>query len=89
MIAVINDVSFQYPFATIELAVKNMHQFLDICKRIEKEEATNIQEIKTGLIDSQMEIVPNYKLIQLVQEFKNREERSLLISILTNKCIDF
>lgn len=85
MIAVINDASFQYPFATIELAVKNMHQFLDICKRIEKEEVTNIQEIKTGLIDSQMEIVPNYKLIQLVQEFKNREERSLLISILTNK----
>ncbi len=85
MIAVINDVSFQYPFATIELAVENMHQFLDICKRIEKEEVTNIQEIKTGFIDSQMEIGPDYKLIQLIQEFKDREERSLLISILTNK----
>ena len=67
MIAVINDVSFLYPFATIESAVENMHRFLDICKRIEKDEITNINEIKTGLIDSQMEIGPGYKLIQLVQ----------------------
>lgn len=85
MIAVINDVSFQYPFATIELAIENMHQFLDICKRIEKDEITNVQEIKTGVIDTQADIGPNYKLIQLIQEFKGREERSLLIGILTNK----
>ena len=85
MIAVINDVSFQYPFAAKELAVEHMHQFLDICKRIEKDEVTNITEIKTGMIDSQIDIGPDYKLIQLIQEFKNREERSLLISILTNK----
>lgn len=85
MIAVINDVSFLYPFATIESAVENMHRFLDVCKRIEKDEITNIYEIKTGLIDSQMEIGPGYKLIQLVQEFKGREERTLLLGILTNK----
>lgn len=85
MIAVINDVSFQYPFITIESAVENMHRFLDICKRIEKDEITNIHEIKTGLIDSQLEIGPDYKLIQLIQEFKGREEKSLLLSILTNR----
>lgn len=85
MIAVINDVSFQYPFVTKELAIENMHRFLDICKRIEKDEITNVQEIRTGVIDTQIDIGPNYKLIQLIQEFKSREERSLLISILTNK----
>lgn len=56
MIAVINDVSFQERFATIEAAMNRMHQFLDICKRIQKEEITNIHEIKTGLIDGQIEI---------------------------------
>lgn len=85
MIAVINDVSFQERFATIEAAMNRMHQFLDICKRIQKEEITNIHEIKTGLIDGQIEIAPNYKLIQLLQEFRQREERTLLLSILTNK----
>ena len=53
MIAVINDVSFQYTFATKELAMEYMHKFLDICKRIEKKEVTNIYEIKTGFIDVQ------------------------------------
>lgn len=85
MIAVINDVSFQYPFATKELAVQYMHQFLDICKRIQKDEITNIKKIRTGLVDSQTYIGPDYKLIQLIQEFKGREERSLLLGILTNR----
>lgn len=85
MIAVINDISFQYPYATVELAVESMNQFLNICKRIEKGEITNVQEIKTGVVDTQIDIVPNYKLVQLIQVFKGREERSLLISLLTNK----
>ena len=85
MIAVVNDVSFRYPFVTVDLAIESMHHFLDICKRIEKDEITNIHEIKTAVIDSQAEIGPGYKLIQLIQEFKGREERSLLLSILTNR----
>ena len=85
MIAVINDVSFRYPYATAEMAIDYMHQFLDICKQIEKEEVTNIDRIKTGVIDTQINIAPNYKLIQLIQEFKEREERTLLLSILTNR----
>lgn len=85
MIAVVNDVSFQDSYATVELAVQGMHQFLDICKHIQKDEITNIHEIKTGVIDTQIDIAPNYKLIQLIQEFRGREERSLLLSILTNK----
>lgn len=34
MIAVVNDISFQYPFATSEQAMEYMHRFLDICRRI-------------------------------------------------------
>lgn len=47
MIAVINDVSFQYLFATRELAIEYMHRFLDICKRVKRDEVTNVHEIKT------------------------------------------
>ncbi len=85
MIAVINDISFQYPFATKECAMEYMHKFLDICKRIEKKEVTNIYEIKTGFIDVQEEITPGFKLIQLLQNFETREERTFLLSILTNR----
>lgn len=84
MIAVVNGISFQYPFATSEQAMEYMHRFLDICRRIKKDEITNIQEIRMGVIDSQNEIAPGVKLIQLLQNFKTREERSLLLSILTN-----
>ena len=67
MIAVINDVSFQYLFATKELAIEYMHRFLDICKRVKRDEVTNVHEIKTGVIDTQREISNDFKLIQLLQ----------------------
>lgn len=85
MIAVINDVSFQYTFATKELALEYMHKFLDICKRIKRDEVTNVHEIKTGVIDTQMQISPDYKLIQLLQNFQTREERTFLLGLLTNQ----
>ena len=59
MVAVINDISFLYPFATKACAMEYMHKFLDICKRIEKEEVTNVHEIKTAVIDTQREICPD------------------------------
>ena len=85
MIAVINDVSFQYPFATKKLAIEHMHRFLDICKRIKRKEVTNVHEIKTGVIDTQREISPDFKLIQLLQNFQTREERTFLLGLLTNQ----
>lgn len=85
MIAVINDVSFQYQFATKQSAIEYVHIFLDICKRIKKEEVTNVHEIRTGVIDTQMEISPDFKLIQLLQDFKTREERTFLLGLLTNQ----
>lgn len=85
MIAVINDVSFHFPFATKELAIEYVRKFLNICKRIKKEEVTNVHEIKTGIIDTQREISPNYKMIQLLQNFQTREERTFLLGLLTNQ----
>ncbi|MDC7289334.1 hypothetical protein NXH76_16155 [Blautia schinkii] len=85
MIAVINDISFQYPFTTKKLAIEYVHKFLDICKRIKKEEMTNVHEIKTGVIDTQKEISPGFKLIQLLQDFQTREERTFLLGLLTNQ----
>ncbi len=85
MIAVINDISFQYPFATKELAMQYVHKFVDICKRIKREEVTNVHEIKTGFIDAQREISPDFKLIQLLQNFQTREERTFLLGLLTNQ----
>lgn len=85
MIAVINDVSFRYPFPTKELAIEYMHKFLDICKKIKKEEVTNVDEIRTGVIDTQIEISPDFKLIQLLQSFQTREERTFLLGLLTNQ----
>lgn len=85
MIAVINDISFQYSFATRGLAIEYVHKFLNICKMIKREEVTNVNEIKTGIIDTQMEISPGFKLIQLIQSFQTREERTFLLSLLTNQ----
>ncbi|HBA69991.1 MAG TPA: hypothetical protein DCZ40_11640 [Lachnospiraceae bacterium] len=62
-----------------------MHKFLDVCKRIKREEVTNIHEIKAGVVDTQQEIGPDFKLIQLLQNFQTREEKTFLLGLLTNQ----
>lgn len=84
MKAVINDVSFQYRFPTKQSAVEAVHQWLDICKEISKKRVRRVQEIYGSRIDTSIEIAPDYKMIQLVQEFKDREERSRLLGVLLN-----
>lgn len=85
MIAVVNDVSFQYQYPTAEKAVQSVHEFLNLCVRVQRDEITKIDRIETGVIDTQVEIAPNYRLMKLIQEFSEREERLFLISLLTNR----
>lgn len=81
---VINDNSFDYPFASKENAIDAFHQWLDICKELQKKRVRRVQEIYGNQIDSSIEIAPNYKIIQLVQEFRDREDRSMLLGVLLN-----
>lgn len=85
MKAIINDIAFQYKYDTVESAQIAFHNFLDICRKIESEEITNVKIIESDIIDKYIEVAPNYTIIQLVQQFKTREQRSYLLSILTNR----
>lgn len=84
MKAVINELSFQYKFFSKKSAVNAVHQWLDICKELSASRIRRVQEIYGNPIDTSAEIAPDYKIIQLIQEFRDREERSRLLGILLN-----
>lgn len=84
MIAVINELSFEYQFETKEHALNSIMKFIHICKKIKSDSITNIDKIIAGEVDKQIQIAPRYNLIKLIQEIKPREERTFFLSLLTN-----
>ncbi len=84
MIVAINDLSFERKFLDKNEAIKKVHQWMDICKEIESQETTAVEEIYSIMLNTSIEIAPDYPLIQLVKEFETRDEKRYLIHLLTN-----
>lgn len=84
MIVVINDLSFKRNFSDKNEAIKKVHQWMNICKEIESQETTSIEEIYSVMLNTSAEIAPNYPFIELVKEFESRDEKRYLIHLLTN-----
>jgi len=80
----INDLSFQCCFYDLKTADDALHVFLKICLEIKNKRYRNVEGIWSANIDKEFELVPGYKLIKLIQNFKTHEERGLLISLLAN-----
>lgn len=84
MIAAINDLSFHKIFSNKNEAVQKVHQWMDICRKMESQETTAIEGIYSVMLNTSAEIAPNYPFIQLVKEFETRDEKRYLIHLLTN-----
>lgn len=84
MKTVINDISFEYMFSSREEAISAFHDWLDICKEMSHEKVRRVQEFYGNSMNTSLEIAPNYRIIQLIQEFKDREDRRRLLGILLN-----
>jgi hypothetical protein len=84
MKAVINDVSFEYEFLSKEEAIEAFHQWLNVCIELEKDRVGRVQEFYGNAVDATKDIAPDYKIIQLVQAFQDREQRTKLLGILMN-----
>lgn len=84
----INDLSFQYPFYDWHTADIALHNFLELCKEIKRKRYRCVEGIWGDVINCEYEIAPGHTLIKLIQNFQPREERSLLLSFLSNSsCI--
>lgn len=84
MIVVINDLSFKRKFSNKDEAIRKVHQWMDICKLIESQETTAVEEIYSVMLNTSAEIAPGYPLIELVKEFETSDERRYLIHLLSN-----
>ncbi|MDD2970867.1 MAG: hypothetical protein PHE02_01885 [Lachnospiraceae bacterium] len=84
MHAVMNDISFRYPFANKRQAIGAVREWLDICRILKSQKCTKIHGLIVGNIDREFEIAPDYKWIQLLQEFTEIEDRRQLLTILQN-----
>lgn len=84
MNAAINDLSFESAFSSKEEAMEMVHQWMNICKKIESGEITVVEKLCSEIINTSAEIAPGVPLIQLVKEFQTSDERRYLIHLLAN-----
>ena len=84
MNAAINDLSFAKSFSSKEEAIDKVRQWMEVCRRIESGEMTEIRTLCSTLINTKEEIAPGYLLIQLVKEFHTQDEKRYLLHLLTN-----
>ena len=84
MHAVMNDISFRYSFKSRQQAIQSVREWLEICRELKSVKTTGITRLVVGNIDREFEIAPDYKWIQLIQEFTDIEDRRQLLTILQN-----
>ncbi len=84
MIAAVNDLSFVKSFSSKQEAIQKVHQWMDICRKIESKETTEVKKLYSTVINTSMEIAPGYPLIQLVKEFQTQDEKRYLMHLLAN-----
>ncbi len=79
---VMNDISFRYRFENKELAMSAVREWLEVYRDLKSDRVKNVTGILTGNIDRDFETAPDYKWIQLLQDFKDKEDQRLLLTVL-------
>lgn len=86
MQVIINDLSFQYIIYSQREALEKFLLFIRICHELESGKLKNVHRLAAVCkIDTQFEIIPGCKIIQLIQEILPVEERRYFISVLLNR----
>ncbi|MGN0334377.1 MAG: hypothetical protein ACI4DV_01765 [Lachnospiraceae bacterium] len=82
---VINDLSFQYPFYDEQTALEKLHEFIRICKVLEKGTLKNVEKIVSCIIDPSVKITPQCSLYTLLQRFETKDEKRYLLGLLVSR----
>lgn len=84
IMAAINDLPFYHQFETRTLADQALHVFLNLYQELKQKKYRAIERFYGVKIDAHREIAPGVKLIQILQDFKTKDEQRLLLTILNN-----
>ena len=80
MIAVINDLAFQFQIYEERQAMEAVEKFISICKELESVKYHNVGRIIGIEIDKRTEICPGSTLFQIVQRM-SRGERTYFLGL--------
>lgn len=84
MIAVINDLAFQFQIYEERQAMEAVEKFISICKELESVKCHNVGRVIGIEIDKRTEICPGSTLFKIVQKM-NRGERAYFLGLLANR----
>lgn len=84
MIAAINDIALGRIMPGKEVAIQRIRDWMEIYKKLEAKGTSAVERLYSVPFDKTTEVAPGYKLIQLVKEFKDVDDRRYLIHLLTN-----
>lgn len=85
MRVVLNDIAFEYSLYERDKAIRAVHDFISLCGFLESERCHNVNRIIMTTIDSSKALYLGGSLYKIVQEIKDKDKRSYLLSLLTNR----
>ncbi len=90
IVAAVNDLPFYHRFESRMHADRALHVFLRLYQELKQNKYRAIERFYGVKIDVFREIAPGLKLIQVLQNFKTKDEQRLLLTILNNlDCPDY
>lgn len=81
----INDLSFKYPFYDKQTALAKLHDFIEICQKIESGILHNVDGICSTRIDPSTEMAPGCNLYKILQSFETKDQKRYLLGLLTSR----
>lgn len=90
IVAAVNDLPFYHRFESRALADRALHDFLKLYQELKQKKYRAIKRLYGVKIDVHREITPGVMLIQILQDFKTKDEQRLLLTILNRlDCPDY
>ena len=81
----INDLSFQFPFATERQAVDALENLAAMCLELESEKCTKVERIVSERIETTVELAPGKTLPQLLARVVSLDQKRYMMQLLVNR----
>ncbi|MCI8513464.1 MAG: hypothetical protein HFI93_02370 [Lachnospiraceae bacterium] len=89
MRVVVNDLAFCFPFYEKAKLMEAIRKLIFICKELESVRCHKVDTVVRIHLDKSKELAPGYSIYRVVQEIKDRNEKTYFLSLLANKGVAF
>lgn len=85
MRVVVNDLAFLFPFYGETELIEAIRKWIYVCRELESGRCHEVDSLIRIRLDKSLELAPDCSIYKVIQKITDRNERSYLLSLLTNR----